>query len=490
MTALSLDGRPTVAEPGETVAVALARAGRDAFATSISGEPRGPLCGMGICHECRVTIDGERHRLACLTPCAEGMRIGDTLPPMAPRARLVESCEVLVIGGGPAGLAAASAAHQAGADVLLLDEQPALGGAIGKRPDPASIGFRVRSATRVVAALPGALLAEDERSALQVRYRRLILATGARELFLPIPGWTLPGAMGAGALQLLAKGGWPVAGKRVLLGGTGPLLLAAAAGLKQRGARVIGVAELAPRARINRFALGLWRQPGKLAQAARLSFALAGVPLWTGSFVRRIDGEGKVASATVSVRGKERTLACDLVGTGFGLVPNLELPALLGCATDEGRVRVDELCRTSVNEVFCAGEGTQIGGADKSIIEGRIAGLCAAGREGDARRLLPRRRRALDFAHELERCYPAPARWDHLQDDTIVCRCEDVRWGALRDAADFRSARLHTRVGMGACQGRVCGAALAILKGFSRTEARPPASPARLETLAFDEVTP
>ena len=301
---------------------------------------------MGICHECRVTVNGEPHRLACVTPFAEGMQVlvdGDqsvavgrtapspiTIASMMTRDR--ESCDVLVVGGGPAGLAAAAAARASGAEVLLLDEQPALGGAIARRPDANSLRFRVRSGTRVVAALPGALLAEDARSAIEVSYRRLILATGARELFLPYPGWTLPGAMGAGALQLLAKGGWPVAGKRVLLGGSGPLLLAAAAGLRKLGATVVGVAELAPRARLARFALRLWRHPGKLAEAARLSLALASVPVWTEALVKSVEGEGRVASATVEVRGRQRTIACDLVGVGFGLEPNLELPALLGCA--------------------------------------------------------------------------------------------------------------------------------------------------------------
>src|SRR5262249_14129738 len=129
----------------------------------------------------------------------------------------------------------------------------------------------VRSGTRVVAALPGALLVEDADVAREIPYGRLIVATGARELFLPFPGWTLPGVMGAGGLQLLAKAGWPVAGKRVVLGGTGPLLLAAASALRRLGADVVAVAEAAPRRALARFAASLVRFPTKAVQAIGLA---------------------------------------------------------------------------------------------------------------------------------------------------------------------------------------------------------------------------
>jgi NADPH-dependent 2,4-dienoyl-CoA reductase/sulfur reductase-like enzyme len=151
--------------------------------------------------------------------------------------------------------------------------------------------------------------------------------------------------------------------------------------------------------------------------------------------------------------------------------------------TERGAVSADELGRTSVANVFCAGEVAGIGGEGKSSVEGAIAGLCAAGRESDARKRLAQQRGQRAFARALARCYPPPAGWERvLESDTIVCRCEDVRWGALRDARDFRSAKLHTRVGMGACQGRVCGGALSILKGFNSGTAHPPLAPARLDT--------
>jgi len=386
---------------------------------------------------------------------------------------------VVVVGGGPAGLAAARRAADAGAEVLLVDESPALGGPIarGAEADPR---VSVRGGARVVAALPGALLVEDRGGADSVGYDRLVIATGARELFLPFPGWTLPGVFGAGGLQLLAKGGWPVAGKRVALGGTGPLLLAAAAALRRLGAEIVAVAEHQPRSRLARFAAGLWRFPGKAIQALAL---LRGIPLSTSARVRSVRGTDAVLAVTLRVGDEDETLPCDLVGVGFGLVPNLDLPAMLGCTLEGGRVRVDDRQQTSVPGVFCAGEATGIGGIDKAIVEGEIAGLGAAGREPEPA-LGRRRRRAHAFASALARSFPPPAGWgDDLDENTIVCRCEDVPWRALRDARDFRSAKLQTRCGMGPCQGRVCGAALEVLRGFPRDGIRPPLCPARLETL-------
>ena len=467
-----------------TLAAARACAG-ESFRTSVTGQPRAPVCGMGVCHECRVTVGDEPHQLACMLPSERtpDPRTIEPLPP-EPSTQREQRCDVLVIGGGPAGLAAARTASAAGAEVLLLDEAMALGGpiyrAIGS-PWPAPA--RVCSGTRVVAALPGGVLAADAAGAMIVRYRALVAAPGARELLLPFPGWTVPGVFGAGGLQLLAKGGWPVAGKRVVVGGTGPLLRAAAAALRKLGARVVGIAELAPAAQVARFGVRLAAHPAKLVQAAQLSAALLGVPIWSRAFVRRVHGDHHVTAATIEIAGRQRTVDCDLVAVGFGLVPNLELPLVLGCGVADGRVVVDERGATTMPGIYCAGEATGIGGVDQAIVAGAIAGRAAAGAEPDAR-LLRQRRGAARFAAALAACFPPPRDWARvLDDDTIVCRCEDVRWAQLRDIADLRSAKLHTRTGMGACQGRVCGAVLTVLRGFPHATVRPPVSPARLETL-------
>jgi len=462
-----------------TLAAARARDGQP-FRTSVTGEPRAPVCGMGVCHECRVTLGDDAHQLACMLPDEPRASASGA----ARTAHREERCDVLVVGGGPAGIAAARAARAAGADVLLLDEHPALGGPIYRALEsPWPAPPRVAARTRIIAAPGDGLLAEDDAGSLRVRHRVLILAPGARELLLPFPGWTLPGVFGAGGLQLLAKGGWPVAGKRIVVGGTGPLLRAAAAGLRKLGARIAGIAELAPAGRVARFGVRLAAHPGKLAQAAALSAALAGVPIWSRARIRRAHGEGRVTAATVEIAGRSRTIDCDLIAVGFGLVPAIELPLLVGCTVADERVVVDELCATTASGVYCAGEATGIGGIDKAIVEGEIAGAAAAGR-APHRRLLRRRRRAIAFAQALAACFPAPRDWaDAVDDDTIVCRCEDVPWRALRGVPDVRAAKLHTRAGMGACQGRICGPALAVLRGFPHGTIRPPVAPARLDTL-------
>ena len=173
----------------------------------------------------------------------------------------LETCDVLVVGAGPAGMAAAVAAAASGASVVVIDDNPVPGGQIWRDGPGASLppearhwrealarhaNIRVRSGTRVVAA-PASheLLLEDAEGATRMQWKKLILCTGARELLLPFPGWTLPGVTGAGGLQALIKAGLPVEGERIVVAGSGPLLLAAAATAKAAGAQVLRIAEQA-----------------------------------------------------------------------------------------------------------------------------------------------------------------------------------------------------------------------------------------------------
>jgi NADPH-dependent 2,4-dienoyl-CoA reductase/sulfur reductase-like enzyme len=199
--------------------------------------------------------------------------------------------------------------------------------------------------------------------------------------------------------------------------------------------------------------------------------------------VTRADGSEHLKSVTVSIGGKTREIACDYLGCGFHLVPNLELPRLLGCDVEAGFVRVDATQQSSVKDVYCVGELTGVGGLEKALVEGEIAGFAVAGRS--ATHLLPRRDRQVRFAQRLEVAF---ASRDELRAlaavETIVCRCEDVRRGALEKMRDGRDARLHTRCGMGPCQGRICGPATAFLFGWDSESVRPPITPARIETIA------
>lgn len=419
---------------------------------------------------------------------------------------MTERYDVLVVGAGPAGLAAAAAAAARGARVGLLDAQAEPGGQVWRRDvahaRPARAGRLIAAlrrhpgvdwlaATTLVAGAAGRVLVETPRDARWLGYGALILATGAQELLLPFPGWTLPGVTGAGGLQALAKQGWPLAGKRVVVAGSGPLLLAAAATARRHGAQVLAIHEQADAAALRRFAGGLWRWPGKAAQAAALRLRLAGVPYRSGSLVLAAHGDGQLREIEWQGRAGRQRLACDQLAVGYGLVPDVRPARLLGCAlASDGahaRVAVDERLRTSVVGVYAAGEACGIGGRDCALAEGALAGAAAAG-AGDAELagLQRQRRRARGFAAHLRAHFALAARVRALAaPDTLVCRCEDVPLAALDACADAREAKLATRCGMGPCQGRICGTALAEMGRFpAETGQRPPLFPARLDTLA------
>lgn len=419
---------------------------------------------------------------------------------------------VLVIGAGPAGMQAALSAAEVGARVTLVDSAPALGGQIwrGERSgsrEASRLFCAVRQAAAGTTALrlltgctivdapePGKLLGLHQGQPQWLAYDRLIVATGARELFLPFPGWTLPNVFGAGGMQALVKGGLPVEGKRVVVAGSGPLLWSVAAYLRSCGADVLLLAEQASLRRLAAFSAALRFLPGKAPEALDLLWRLRGSSLRTSCFPVRAHGDGRLQAVTLRAGDSEWTIDCDYLACGFGLVPNLELPLLLGCALRNGYVAVDAWQQTSLPEVYCAGEPTGIGGVERSIAEGAIAGLAAAsnpGDEGIARKAavyLRRRRRCHRFAAALDRHFALREELRCLaENDTIVCRCEDVTFGILAGHRGWRSAKLHERLGMGHCQGRVCGAATTFLKGWPMESVRPPLYPVSVEVITAME---
>jgi NADPH-dependent 2,4-dienoyl-CoA reductase/sulfur reductase-like enzyme len=413
-------------------------------------------------------------------------------------------CDLLIIGAGPAGLAAAVAAAPSGATITVIDDNPMPGGQIWRDgPNvrlPASArelrealarhsNIKVVCGTRVVAALPAKqLLLEGPDTGWRQGYDKLILCTGARELLLPYPGWTLPGVTGAGGLQALIKGGMPVQGERIVIAGTGPLLLAVAASAQAAGAQVLRVAEQASLRSVLGFGAGLLRWPAKVVQAATL---------WTphyrtSSHVVAVQGDGRVQSVQLRQGAGRVTLACDRVACGYGLIPNTQLGQALGCAVTPGQaLQVDRWQTTSRADHFAAGECTGVGGGDKALIEGTIAGLAAVGDLDQAKKQGPERHRWHIFAHAFHHHFALnPAIQQLPAPDTVVCRCEDVTHSELRGHSNWTAAKLHTRCGMGACQGRICGAAAQYLYGWEPPVPRSPLSPARIGTLACQGPTP
>ncbi len=408
--------------------------------------------------------------------------------------------DVLVVGAGPAGMAAAARAGETGVRVGLVDDNFNPGGQIwrggveGHNPQGAAWMERLQAAQVVklcgvrIFHQPetGMLLGETTDGICELGYDKLVLATGARERFLPFPGWTLPNVMGAGGLQAMVKSGLSIHGKRVVVAGTGPLLLAVAASLRKHGAEIAMLCEQTSWSSLARFGLALAAQPSKMIQGLQLMKQLAGMPFAGSSWPVAAHGKEVLEGVTILRRGRAETLACDYLACGFHLVPNTELAALAGCQVEDGCVRVDEFQRTTIPGVFCAGEPTGIGGVELALVEGQIAGLASGGRATQARELFAERRKLKKFAAALEDAFQLRSELRELPSaETVVCRCEDVLYSRLRSYPDWRAAKLQTRCGMGPCQGRVCGPATQFLFKWNPDSVRPPIFPARVESLAM-----
>jgi len=402
--------------------------------------------------------------------------------------------EVVVLGGGPAGIAAACAAAESGCRVALLETTPWLGGPTWRTRPGERLPGRARRwlerlerssvevfdrTTAFACTRPDVLHTERGHEVLNIGWHALILATGAQEQFLPFPGWTLPHVMGPGGLQLLVRSGWPVAGQRVVVAGTGPLLLDTAAYLTRHGARVTDILEQAPRR-------ALWSLAVRLAGLAPAKVWRAlGVPrsrlrrrVRPGCWPVAAHGTDRVESVTVTDGSRTWTRDCDYLACAFGLVPSLQWPLLLGCRIEAEAVWVDAWQRTSLPRVYCAGEATGIAGVDCAVVQGEIAGLAAAGQEKAAERLFGARARQQRLAEALQKTFQLRRELLTLAaDETVICRCEDVVWQEVRAYDDLRSAKLQTRCGMGSCQGRVCQNVLRLLKGWPADSVRPPLLP-------------
>ncbi|WP_053703529.1 NAD(P)/FAD-dependent oxidoreductase [Streptomyces sp. WM6368] len=471
--------------------------------------------------------------------------------------------DLAIVGAGPAGLAAAVTAAGLGLRVALLDAGDRPGGQFYRHPAPGLGAARPEAlhhgwadfATREAAlrahesagritylplhhvwavvpadtgeaggaaeaaeagrgdAAPATLWilhavaghAPEERAAA-VTARAVLIATGAYERQLPFPGWTLPGVVGAGGAQAMLKSGLVLPGKRVVVAGSGPLLLAVAGSLAAAGATVPAVVEAAAYTAYAGRVPALLRNPGKLVEAAGYGGALARhhVRLLTRHAVTEAHGTDRVEAVTVArldrnwrpLPGTGRRIPCDALAVGHGLVPQLELATGLGCATvrsADGTVALalDAEQRTSVPGIWSAGETGGIGGAQLAMIEGELAAHSVAGALPGAR-LTRRRARLRAFADAMAAAHRPGAGWTGwLRDDAVVCRCEEVPAGRIREAAedlgarDARTVKLLTRAGMGWCQGRMCGPAVAALAGEeAAADRRPLSCPVPLRQLA------
>ncbi len=437
----------------------------------------------------------------------------------------IEYADVAIVGAGPAGLAAAVEAARVGLNVMLVDENPSFGGQIWRRL-PAEFSENLRSeatephARRLFKAVSdlkvrcffsttvwgafgkGQLEVASPDGPFRICAPNIMLAVGAHDRPVALPGWTLPGVMTVGGAQVLLKGQKTLPQGRVLLAGTGPLLLVVAAQYARAGANIVAVAESASGVSLLRHLPALLGSPGLMLRGAsyRLSLGLRFVPWHARTVVVRIEGRTNVEAAVLATLdpqsrirpGSERRVACDMVLLGYGLVPALELPRLLGCAMSFDAVRKsftpdrsDEF-ETSLPGVFAVGDGAGVAGAVVAAEEGRVAGVAVARLQGrlsldDARSRQEISRRRLKQLHAfrvaMDAVYRAP---DVLADlaglDTVLCRCEDVTLAqvdsAVADGAcEAAQVKLWTRAGMGPCQGRMCHPS--IVSALSRATGKP-----------------
>lgn len=456
--------------------------------------------------------------------------------------------DLIVLGAGPAGAAAAIKARSLGLSVAVIDEAPAAGGQVYRAPSPALTAMQPDAdrakgdALRAKLAASGAVLYANHRvwsltpgfsviaigpdSPLTLEAPNLIVAAGAVERHIPVTGWTLPGVVGLAGATILLKAHGVLPGRRVVVAGSGPLLLFVASKIIAAGGEVDAVVDAAPRTGWLVRAGAMLARPDLMAKGAGwlLTLLKARVPIHSSAAIRAIHGTGGVESVTVGpvdrdwrpVGNAERTIAADAVCLGFGLLPATEVTRLLGA---EHRYEpelggwvpaTDASLQTSVPGLFVAGDGAGVRGADAAPLSGELAALGVARRLGRGGDLAGEATKIAADWHKSGRfgaamsalAMPPPGAAAMIEAEATVCRCEGLTRATLdsaiaagaRTLADLKAT---TRCGMGPCGGRVCGEAAAMLiaaaTGWDRhtigqPSARPPLRPVPLAAItgAFD----
>jgi len=500
------EGQEITAQNGQSLAAALTQAGVRAFRETAKDDERGIFCGMGVCQDCLVTVNGEPNQRACMTPVQDGVKVSRqvALPEFGTAAEthakkpLHLSPDVLIVGGGAGGLSAAIAAANAGASVMVLDERKVAGGQYYKQAANGTVldqqqgdGARLVSEAEAAGAqlVPGVelwgafdglmFLGQREGTPVIAKPKTAIIATGAYERPVTVPGWTLPGVMTTGAAQTLWRSYQTLPGKRVAVCGSGPLNVQVALELAKGGAEIVYLAERAPPATakpLTALAMAV-ADPKLTAQGLGMLAGLRqhGIKVHNGAELVAVAKHKDGLAATFrNHSGREDTVHINALCMNAGFEPQNEILRLLGAqmhydkAMGHLRCQKNERMETSVSGLYAIGDCTGLGGAPAARIEGEIAGAWAAAAtghgngEGLAAKLhtLTKHR---TFQSKLWKLYDiAPRDTTPMPDETTICRCEeltlgDVRAGLSTAPGHVGTLKRATRIGMGRCQGRYCG---------------------------------
>lgn len=461
------------------------------------------------------------------------------------------SVDLLVVGAGPAGMAAAVTARAHGLTVLVLDEQQAPGGQIWRSVETVAATPRGRdlgksytagaeraAQFRACGAIyepgsqlwqiePGfrAFVTQDGKAKL-FDAKSVLLATGAQERPVPFPGWTLPGVLTVGAAQILLKTSHSIPDKPVWIAGCGPLPLLYMTQLLGAGGEIAGFLDTTPRGRATKalpHLLQAMSRVGDLAKGALWSLDLLRKRVPIIRHVADIVAEGGERLERIRYKtegGRDGAASAEVLLVHEGVVPNIHPALALGCAITWSSAQccyvpmLDSWGETSQPNVFIAGDGAGIGGAEAAEWRGHLAALRIAIKsdkipDGTARRqeraLRTALAKALALRPFLDALYAPRAQVFSPPDETVVCRCEEVTAGQLREKAKIgrpgpNQLKAFTRVGMGPCQGRQCGYTVAHIAAATQGRAiddvgyfriRPPLKPITLGELAsLDEKVP
>ena len=508
----TFDGAPVPARSGQTVAAALLAAGIRKFRKTDSGQDRGVFCGMGICQDCLVEIEGTPNRRACLSQARAGLsvRIQQARPgaiadrdeaPEFPPTRS-ETPDMLVIGAGPGGLAAAEAAASLGADVLLLDERKFPGGQFYKQTVPdlnqEALDRQQRNGAKAIAAALDAgarmigdaavwgvfdgpvFCVEASGTALTVLPKAAVVATGAYERPRIVPGWEIPGVMTTGAAQTFWRSYRSLPGRKLAFAGNGPLNFQVALEMSRAGAEVALVAEAAasPFSRFLCASAMLASDPLLTLEGLSMvaEIALRRIPVRYGSVIQGIEKSGDRLAARFASKSGGETIHVDALCMNYGFYPQNEILRLLNVRFDYDSTRRqlvpkrDARFETSVDGIFAVGDCCGTMGAPASIEEGRIAGSAAASlaRGGPATQTRSRRlARFRRFQRSLWQLFAAePQDLEDMSESALVCRCEGIDKSRISKLIsngnhDMGAVKRATRIGMGPCQGRYCAQVVA-----------------------------